>query len=305
MKKEFWQKALTFFKSPNRATVWVNGILTVIAVALSLTVVAVGYTGIFSYFVYVIAAVTLAYFIYTIVLVAPKIKAWSKSKLRSRKFTKNLTEDYSFRTIVFGVCSVVINLSFVVFNTVFAALTKSAWYASLAGYYFLLSFLRVGVFYMEKSAKKKGEGYRLAQLKNYLFCGVALFALDVAMSAAVTLMVMEQKPVRYTEIAAIVFATFSAYKITLAIWNIFKAKRTKDPFIQSFRNVGLVDAAISLLSLQTTLVSTFSAEGENMLWMNALTGAFVCLLAIGMGAYMIYRANTRRKKEGNHGRQEI
>ncbi len=302
--KEFFKKIGAKLRNPPKSALVGNYLLTLVCVAVSLTMVFLGYTGVFSYVAYIFAALTLAYTVYTIVLYAPAFKGWVLRALRRREFTKNLTEDYSFRTVVFATCSFVVNLAFVAFNTVFAVLTKNAWYASLAGYYFLLSGLRGGVFWKNRRAKASSETdeeYQLRQLKNYRWCGVALFSLDFAMAVAVTVMVVQNRPTKYTEIMAIVFAAYACYKIALAVRNIFKAKKTKDVFIQSFRNVGLVDAAISLLSLQVTLVGTFSKEGGSMLLLNALTGAFVCLLTISVGVAMIVQANRkikeRRKRE--------
>ncbi len=299
--KGLFFKIIAFLKSPNGGTVAVAFLITLIGIAGSLACVFIGYTGVFSYPVYAVAALSLAYSVYLLARFAPRIKEGCMAWLKKFKFAKDLTEDYHFRTLVFAACSFIINLGFVAFNTVLSVMTGNVWYGSLAGYYFLLSLLRGGVFQGDRRAKKKANGeesaYKILRLKNYRKCGAALFVLDIAMSVAVTFMVLSQKPTQYTEIMAIVFASYSCYKITFAILNIFKAKRTKDLQIQAFRNIGLADAAVSLLSLQTTLVSTFSADGQDMILLNALTGAFVCLLTIGMGVFMIIQANRGLKDE--------
>ncbi len=288
------------FKKPPTWAVCLHFVFTLLAIAGALTFVFIGYTGFFSYIVYALAACTLGYSVYIFIRVAPKMKAGVQGFLRRGKFTRSMLESYGFRTVVFATCSLLINLGFVAFNTVLAVMTGNSWYGSLAGYYFLLSGLRGLVFFWDRRAKAKStsEGaYRKLQLKNYGYCGGALLVLELAMAVAVTFMVLDQKPTKYGEIMAIVFATYSVYKISLAIWNIVKAKRAQDWQIQAFRNIGLTDAAVSLLSLQTTLVATFSAEGASMLALNAITGAFVCLLTIGIGIFMIVQAIKRSKYE--------
>ncbi len=299
--KDFFK---AFWKRVSNPPVW--GLLlawgiTLASVGAALTIVFIGYVGWISYLAYALAALSLAYTVYVCVSLAPALKKRVRARLQKGRFTRAMTENYSFRTLVLTTCSFVLNIAFVLFNTAFAILTGNAWFGALAGYYFLLSVLRGGVFYLDGRAKKRGD-YALARVKNYRLCGVALFLLDVAMAVAVTMMVAEQKPTRYGEITAIVFATWSVYKISFAIWNIFKARRTKDWQIQAFRNIGLADAAISLLSLQTTLVATFSAEGESMLLLNATTGAFVCLFTVGMGILMIIQANKKMKEERDEGK---
>ncbi len=295
--KTFWEGIRAWLKNPSVLVICVNWLLTVAAATGAIVMAATGYSGAFCYVVYAIAALSLAYSVYTVVKFAPTVKRGVQNKLKKYAFTRKMTENYGFRTLVFAWASAGINLAFVAFNLVMGILTKNAWYASLAGYYFLLSGLRGGVFLLDKRAKKLANGeeamYRKAQIKNYGLCGLALFVLEVAMAVAVTFMVVAGKPTKYTEIMAIVFATYSVYKIALAIRNIFKAKKNKDWQVQAFRNIGLVDAAISLLSLQTTLVATFSEDGWGMYALNAIVGLFVCLFTIGVGAAMIVQSRRR------------
>ncbi len=290
-----WEKIWAYLRKPPLGFLLAAWGVTLLAIAGTLTVVFIGYTGWLSYPAYVFAAILLAYAVYTVVLLAPDLKNRARARLQAGKFTGKLTGNYPFRTRVFAGCSLAINLAFVAFNTLFAVLTSYAWYGALAGYYFLLGGLRGGVFYLDKRAKGR-EDYDRLRVRNYRLCGVALLLLDVAMSAAVTLMVVAQKPIKYTEITAIVFASYSVYKISFAIWNIFKARKTKDLQVQAFRNIGLADAAVSLLSLQTTLIATFSVEGESMLALNAITGAFVCLFTIGLGIIMIVRSKEKKNE---------
>ncbi len=297
--KERLQKIWKFLKAPPVWFLWTSWAVALVAISSALTCVFIGYTGWLSYVAYVIAALSLAYVVYTIASFAPKLKSSIMGALKKRAFTRDLTEDYTFRTLVFAVCSLTVNIGFVAFNTTFAILTSNLWYGCLAGYYFLLTLLRYGVFWWNKKAKRRAGGdeaeFARLQKRNYGLCGGALLALETAMSVAVTFMVLGRKATKYTEITAIVFATYSVYKISLAVWNVFKARKTQDWQIQSFRNIGLVDAAISLLSLQTTLVSTFSEDGRDMLAMNAATGAFVCLLTIGIGVVMIIQSRRKVK----------
>ncbi len=303
------KKFLQFLKAPPTWFLWTVWSVTLLAVAGSLTVVFIGYTGVPVYIVYALAAVTLGYSVYTFVRLAPRVKAEIIAALKKWKFTRELTENYHFRTLVFAAGSFLLNVGFVVFNVVMAIISKNAWYGSLAVYYLLLSVLRGGIFNGNKKAKiRAGENEKeryLLQLKNYRWCGIALFVLDLAMAVAVAFMVFGAKPSRHTDITAIVFAAYSFVKITMAIRNIFKAKKTQNPQIQAFRNIALADAVISLLSLQTTMVATFSeGDGGNLFILSAVVGACVCLFTMGMGILMIIHATKKIKREKENG-QEI
>ncbi|MCD8308586.1 MAG: hypothetical protein LUD19_01930 [Clostridia bacterium] len=224
-----------------------------------------------------------------------------KAAIDKRNFTRNLAGNYGYRTVAITCVTFAINAAYAAFNIVFAAITLSVWYASLGGYYLILSLMRGGVIAGDRRAKRKaaGDGRLQAEyrLKNYRICGCALFVLEVAMAGAVTVMIVMGKPTKYSEVMAIVFAAYTTYKVTLAIVNIVKAKKQDEPQVQAIRNIGLADAAISLLSLQTALIATFSdEESTDMTIMNALMGAAVCIVTICIAIIMIVNANVRLKK---------
>lgn len=138
--------------------------------------------------------------------------------------------------------------------------------------------------------------------------GFALFILELALAAAVSLMIVSDRPAAYTEIMAIACAAYTFYKIIFAVINVCKVRRLQDAMLQCFRNINLTDAAVSLLSLQITLVSVFSDGTDSfMKSLNAVTGFAVCALTIVMGVLMIVRATRRLKiqtkteKESEHG----
>ncbi len=300
MIKEKFKKIIDFFKNPNLIVLCVNWALTLICIAGSITLVSLNIEGVISIIVYVVSALSLAYSIYTAVLFAPTLQERFNKAIQSNKFTKNLTEDYSFRTMLFATVSLIINLGFVAFNIVFAVMFRSIWYSATATYYFLLSVLKGYVFYADKKAKRLAENnensYYVSQLKNYRNCGIFLFILEIAMTAVVTLTVMQNKPMGSSDIMAITIAAYTFYKVIFAIINVVKARQHKNPQIQSIRNIGLVDAAITLVSLQMTLVATFSTTGNDMTILNAITGFVACVLTICIGIFMIVFATIKIKK---------
>ena len=160
-----------------------------------------------------------------------------------------------------------------------------------------MSGLRLGIFQAWRVAGRKGGDLCARKLKIYRACGAALLALELALAAAVTQMVLSGNPSAHGEIAAIASAAYAFYKLIFAVRNIFKAKRFSDPLVQCFRNINLTDATVSLLALQTTLVTVFSdGETGSMRALNAVVGFVVCALTIAMGAWMIIRADAKLKQ---------
>lgn len=291
---------LARLKEPGLPLLCLIWFITLLSIAGSLAVVFMDYTGFLSYPLYVVAAMTLTYTVYSLVRVVPTMKSRFLTVMGKRDFTRNLTEDYSFRTVAFSCISFVINIGFVIFNSVFAITLHSVWYGAMAGYYLLLSAIRGSVVLGGRKAVRKARGDETAllvnKLKVYRNCGVSLFILEVAMAVAVSLMVLSRRPTQSTEIMAIASAAYTFVKMTASIVNLVKAKRIKDPVVQSIRNIGLAEATVSMLSLCTVLIATFGKEDTDMFAMKAVAGMVVCLMTVLLGAFMIVYGNIQLKK---------
>ncbi len=298
--ENFFKKLLLRLKEPNLIILCANWAITLAGIIGSLVMVVLSYTGIFSYVVYVIASLSLAYSVYTAVKFVPTLKERVMTSLKRKKLVKDYLENYSFKTIVGATLSLIINLGFVAFNSVFAFLSNSVWYGASAVYYFLLCLLKGGLFFADNKLQKKAnndENIILnGQLKNYRICGIAILILELAMTGVVTLMILRQSPTQYSDIIAITLAAYTFYKITFSIINVVKARAHNNPQIQSFRNIGLAETAVSLVSLQLALVSTFSDGATDMTILNAIVGFAACAFTIALGIYMIIKATMKLKK---------
>lgn len=300
MKRNITARALQFLKEPSLWFCVLAWCLTAGFIAGAITAAVIGGFGPIEYVLYASAAVLLGYTVYTGIRFASDAKAAVVERVKRYRFTGNLIGDYGFRTIVFAVCSFAVNAAYVILNAVLAFLADSFWYASVAGYYLFLSGLRFGILSGGRKIRQKAgaDAKKLyeGKLKLYRGCGIALLVLETALGGAVTQMVLSESPSVHTQIMAIGSAAYTFYKVTLAIYNLAKVKRYKDPLLQSFRNINLTDASVSLLALQTTLVSVFSEGADaEMKILNCVTGFFVCVLTIVLGIFMIVRANQKLK----------
>ena len=252
------------------------------------------------YIAYGVSAVFSVYTIYSLPRFIPKIKEMMLERAKSHPFANSLLTSYGFRTVAFSVLSFALNIGFAVFNAVLGVMTLSYWYAIFACYYIFLSVLRGVILVGSYQAKKRAAGdetvYSVYKLKLYRMCGIFLLILELALAAAVSLMILSTRPTEYSEIMAITSAAYTFYKIIFAIVNVFKVRRMQDPMLQCFRNINLTDAAVSLLTLQVTLVAVFSDERTEMMnILNAVTGFIVCALTVVMGILMIVRSTIRLK----------
>lgn len=251
-----------------------------------------GIVEVCSYAVYATAALLLGYSVYTIVVYAPRIKRSVVAALKKNHFTAAMLNDYGIKTIIFSTCSSALTVAFALMNLVGALTYKTVWYGASAAYYAFLILFRVGIISADKFGKDSrtlSDAEALTRKWRIYFCGgVILILVELAMAVAVTQMILTGLPAERGEILTIATATYTFYKISMAIYNYVKAHKFSDPIIQALRNVNLADACMSVVSLTVLMLSTFG--GGELTVIKAFTGFAACGAVISMACIMITRA---------------
>ena len=253
-------------------------------------VVLVPKQTIFHYILYIIATFALTYFVYTMVIFAPKVKVNTIKFLQRHKFTNNLLQDYGYRTIIFAVLSFILNVAFISLILVVAVISKTAWYYTIATYYIVLALMKGNVFH-----SKLRHGTEVKQAKALRFSGIMFVIMTIVFSGVIVLIYKANHYFEYAGILIYAVAVFTFYKLTLAIFNIFKARKQDDLYIENIRNINLASTLISIIILQVAMFQAFAPE-HNLGFANALTGAGVSAIILLLGVFMIIKANKRLKK---------
>ena len=223
------------------------------------------------------------------------------------ELTREMVSNYGVRTVIFAIGSFVISIAYGAYNITLSALNSSLWYGALAAYYILLAIMRGGVLVHHRKklkAQKIGravENEKIKQIKKYRNCGILLVIIIAAIALAVAEMIAEDKTFEHAGFLIYASATYTFYKITVAIVNIVRAKRQTDMTVQAIRNINMADALVSMLALQTSLLHAFSDEnGKDIGFdktLNGVTGLVVCVLVVALGIYMIINAQRKLKIE--------
>lgn len=91
-------------------------------------------------------------------------------------------------------------------------------------------------------------------------------------------------------------AAYTFYKITMAVINMVKVRKMQSPILITIRNIGVADALVSMLTLQTTMLASFQGTSSiDANRMNGITGLAVCILIALLGVSMIYYASKRKE----------
>ena len=242
------------------------------------------------YILYVFAALALSYFVYTMVIFGPKTKQNIIKFLQHHKFTNKLLEDYGYRTIVFAVVSFVLNVAFITLILVMAIMSKTAWYFTISVYYIVLAFMKGNVFH-----SKRKYGTEIKQARALRFSGIMFVVMTIVFSGVIVLIYKANHYFEYAGLLIYAVAAFTFYKLTLAILNIFKARKQDDLYIENIRNINLASALISIIILQVAMFQAFAPE-HNLGFANALTGAGISAIILVLGVLMIIKSNKKLKE---------
>ena len=189
-----------------------------------------------------------------------------------------------YRIVFFAICGFVINLLFALYNGALGIIFRSTWFLSLCAYYTVLSSMRFGTVLQDR---------RNISTEKFIarFCGVMLIVLALVLSGSVYLSLAADIAVKHQEIIMLTIATYTFYKVVLAIINTVKVRKENSLLLSSIRNIGCADAAVSILSLQRSMLVSFGAmEREDIFLMNVLTGAGVFLIIVLLGITLIVKS---------------
>ena len=126
--------------------------------------------------------------------------------------------------------------------------------------------------------------------------GILLLALNFALTGVILLTIAQDTAKRYSEVVVISIATYTFYKIIMAVANMVKVRKTQSPVLITIRNIGVADALVSMLTLQATMLASFQGKGGlDANRMNAITGMVVCVLILALGVSMIHYAFKNQK----------
>ena len=293
-------KLLKWLKRPHGLFLALIWIITPKVAAISLLFAvraeaggAIEYIG---YAVYALSAIFLGYFIYTIVIYAPSVKKRAVELLNSNRLTKELLGSFGLRTVVGATVSLVISIAYSIFNGVVGIVSSSLWYGALSAYYIFIMIIRSSVLVRYKKGRIATEAIKIRKAISYRNCGIMLLLLNATMSVFIAQMIFDGMGFVHYGIMIYVSALYAFVKITTAIINFIKASKHSDHTVRAMRNINMVDAAVSILALQTALLGEFAEAGTDISMANTLTGSAVSLFTLGLGIYMIINGSKDIKR---------
>ncbi len=294
-----WKKILHKLLFPGKAVVLLS--VPLAAALLAYTFLRAGEDSPAAYVSYVISAYSLTVVCASVSGAVKKGSQWASGNRYISRYRNDLPFKLSFSLHI----SLVINLFYAAVNAVSGIYYRSAWFVSLAVYYIVLSVMR---FTLAKYVHSRGFGEdREAEWRRSRLCGILLIVMNVVLVGVIVLVVSKDQAFHYGGFLIYVMAMYAFYTVTMAVVNIVRYRKSASPAMSAVLAVSLASALVSMLSLETAMVTQFSAGDEGPFFrkaMTAATGGAVCALIVGTGILMIVRSTKALRKEKSEGKEQ-
>lgn len=239
-----------------------------------------------------------AYALVTLLAMCVRLVPWVKRKTESDPVLQKLKE--SEKDGAFGVGMYVeqfINFVYGTFKIGSGIAQSSAWIGADGIYNLAQGLIQLYQILRHKQVKTLRQ-----QWKSYRQCGFMMIVLHLTMTGLMFQMIHMGRHEDSSEISIIATATFTFYKLTIALVEVAKDRKHKNPVDSAVYFLDFSQALYNLFVLQVGLLWVFG--GTDFAYrklMNSLTGGAVCVLVCGMGIYMIWRSNRdmKRMEEAN------
>ena len=240
--------------------------------------------------IYCMSAYCLTIWILPLPRLFRKVKETMMRRLTGTVFGGKYIGDLAFRGSVSIYQGMMVNFFYVVFRILVGIRYASVWFLTIAIYYLLLGIMRLSLALSYRNRNMKSE------LRCYRRTAWLLFLLNIPMGGMIVLMVLTDSGYSYPGYVIYLSALYTFYTIILAVVNLVTFRRLGSPVLSAAKVLSFVAALMSLLGLQTAMISQFSTEGEAFRRrMNAITGGGVWFSVILIAVYTLLRSRNMKE----------
>ncbi|MBQ8315778.1 MAG: hypothetical protein IJX95_08575 [Lachnospiraceae bacterium] len=132
----------------------------------------------------------------------------------------------------------------------------------------------------------------MGELHRAILCSAILLLVNIVLSGTVLMILFEEKGFFYHGILIYVVALYTFYITVYAIVNVVKYRKYNSPVMLTAKIIALSAALVSMLSLETAMLSEFGAEMAEIQKQILIvaTGGGVSVAVVIMSCLMIIRS---------------
>ena len=241
---------------------------------------------------YVLSAYTLTVWCFKI----PHLIGFFKNFKNENKYARRWLTDTRLRVNVSLYGALLWNTAYAVFQLGLGFWHRTFWFYSLAWYYLALAIMR---FFLVRHTRRHDPGEDMRQeLKKYRACGIAFLMMNLALTLIIFFMVYWNRTFVHHEITTIAMAAYTFTSLTMAIINVFRYRKYNSPVYSASKAISLASACVSMLTLESTMLTTFGDGTMDLPARRLLlgtSGGAISVFIIVMAITMIVRGNQKLK----------
>ena len=257
------------------------------------SMVFVGTESVIAYISYVLAAYTLTVWCCKI----PVLIRFFKTIKDENKYARRWQDDARLRVNVSLYGSFAWNALYGIFQLWLGFYHRTFWFCSLGAYYICLGVMR---FFLARHTTRYAPGERMqTELKKYRACGIVFLVMNLALALIIFFMVYWNRTFRHHMITAIAMSAYTFTAFTVAIVNVVKYRKYNSPVFSASKVISLAAALVSMLTLESTMLTTFgdgTMTASTQKWMLGATGGAISVLIVATAIYMIV-VGTKKLKQ--------
>lgn len=190
--------------------------------------------------------------------------------------------------------SLAFNLGYAAFKLGVGIWLDSWWMIATGAYYAILASLRYSLLrtFMAKGGKKDD----VRDWKVYRDTAFQMLFLTVAMNGLIVQTVRHGEAYQYPGALIYVFALYAFVKIIAAVTSLVRESPEENVILAASRCIGFACALMSMVALQTAMISRFGDGEAFARTANALFGTFVCIVMLCICGHMLNRYRRRMQK---------
>lgn len=248
------------------------------------------------YVAYILSAYTLT----ALCCRLPTLVRFFQTLGQKNKYLTRYQNDARWRLTLSLYSSFSVNCTYALLQFGLGVYHTTIWYYSMAAYYLMLAVMR---FYLLGYTKKHAPGEnRKKEWCRYRFCGVILVGMNLTLAVIVFYITWQNRTFFHHMITTIAMAAYTFTAFTMAVVNLIRYRKYKSPVFSAAKVIGLVAAMVSMLTLETTMLTVFGKgeTGDFNRVITGTTGAVVTLTVLVMAVYMIVKSTGELKRQDNN-----
>lgn len=219
----------------------------------------------------------------------------AKSKLGTR-----LIQDRRYRMVTSAAFGFFLNLLYAIYHGVLGIANLSLWFLTMCAYYTVLGAMRLSAVLCEHK-----NGAAVSDDTEYLvmkLSGALLVILSLVLAGIIYISLSRNVATKHGEIVMITIATYTFYKLTMAIIRAVRQRKDPSPLLAVIRSIGYAEVTGSVLTLQRSMLVSFDgASAFKVNVMNLLAGSVSCMFILILGITVTTKGF---RKEQHHGKIE-